>query len=223
MPTRASSTSPTARPPARRSSTVAIPAAQNAVARYPIAVIKATKDQALAQAFMSYVLGSTGSGRARRMPASRRTMTRARRRPPLPVVAVAAVTVAFFALPARRPARPGVVVDARATTSPTPEARTALRLSLVCSLSATALSVAFGLPLAWVLARVTFPGRALVRAPRAAAAGAAPGGRRRGAARRVQPPRHRRRAPLRLVRDPAHVHHRRGRSWPRRSWRCPSS
>ncbi len=46
----------------------------------------------------------------------------------------------------------------------TPEATAALRLSLVCSLWATALSVTLGVPLAWVLARVEFPGRALVRA-----------------------------------------------------------
>jgi molybdate transport system permease protein len=42
--------------------------------------------------------------------------------------------------------------------------RDALRLSLVCSLAATAVAVTLGLPLAWVLARVTFPGRRLVRA-----------------------------------------------------------
>jgi molybdate transport system substrate-binding protein len=36
---------------------VTIPPAQNAVAKYPIAVIKATKSEALAQAFISYVLG----------------------------------------------------------------------------------------------------------------------------------------------------------------------
>jgi molybdate transport system permease protein len=46
----------------------------------------------------------------------------------------------------------------------TPEATSALRLSLVCSVWATVLSVLFGVPLAWVLARVSFPGRALVRA-----------------------------------------------------------
>ena len=40
----------------------------------------------------------------------------------------------------------------------------ALRLSLVCSLGATALAIVFGLPLAWVLARVDFPGRGLARA-----------------------------------------------------------
>jgi molybdate transport system permease protein len=44
-----------------------------------------------------------------------------------------------------------------------PEAMSALRLSLVCSLAATALAVALGLPLAWVLARRSFPGRTLVR------------------------------------------------------------
>jgi len=37
--------------------TCTIPTEQNAVATYPIAVIKATKNEALAQAFMSYVLG----------------------------------------------------------------------------------------------------------------------------------------------------------------------
>ena len=44
-----------------------------------------------------------------------------------------------------------------------PSVRTALRLSLVCSLSATAVSIVFGTPLAWFLARATFPGRSLVR------------------------------------------------------------
>ena len=42
--------------------TVEIPTAQNAVAKYPIAVIKATKDEALAQAFMDYVLGPEAQG-----------------------------------------------------------------------------------------------------------------------------------------------------------------
>jgi molybdate transport system permease protein len=40
----------------------------------------------------------------------------------------------------------------------------ALRLSLVCATSATALSLLFGVPLAWVLARARFPGRGLLRA-----------------------------------------------------------
>jgi molybdate transport system permease protein len=40
----------------------------------------------------------------------------------------------------------------------------ALRLSLICSLTATALSIVFGVPLAWTLARTEFPGRRLARA-----------------------------------------------------------
>jgi molybdate transport system permease protein len=44
------------------------------------------------------------------------------------------------------------------------EAWTALRLSIVTSLGALAVSAVFGIPLAWVLARRRFPGRALVRA-----------------------------------------------------------
>lgn len=42
-------------------------------------------------------------------------------------------------------------------------ATSALRLSLVTSFAATALSALCGVPLAWVLARVEFPGRSLVR------------------------------------------------------------
>lgn len=45
----------------------------------------------------------------------------------------------------------------------TPEARSALRLSLLCSLGATSLAALLGLPLAWVLARVEFRGRAIIR------------------------------------------------------------
>ena len=44
------------------------------------------------------------------------------------------------------------------------EALTALRLSLVTSLGALGLSIVCGLPLAWLLARRTFPGRSLIRA-----------------------------------------------------------
>jgi len=83
--------------------------------------------------------------------------------PPAPVLGLAAVAVAFFALPL-------VGLLWRAPWSSAwryltgDAALTALRLSLVCSLWATALSVLFGVPLAWVLARVAFPGRGLVRA-----------------------------------------------------------
>jgi molybdate transport system permease protein len=39
----------------------------------------------------------------------------------------------------------------------------ALRLSMVTSLTATAVAVLIGIPLAWILARLEFPGRSLVR------------------------------------------------------------
>jgi molybdate transport system permease protein len=45
-----------------------------------------------------------------------------------------------------------------------PQVRVALRLSLECSLGAVAISLLIGVPLAYVLARVDFPGRNLVRA-----------------------------------------------------------
>ena len=45
-----------------------------------------------------------------------------------------------------------------------PGARTALRLSLECSFGALGLSLLVGVPLAWVLARVEFPGKAALRA-----------------------------------------------------------
>ena len=85
------------------------------------------------------------------------------RRPPLVPAAVATIAVAFFVLPIA-----GLVTRApwsglwSALT--TDAALAALRLSLVCSLWATAISAALGLPLAWVLARVPFPGRRAVRA-----------------------------------------------------------
>jgi molybdate transport system permease protein len=85
------------------------------------------------------------------------------RRPPLAVLAVASVTVVFLAVPLV-----GLLVKASWSTVwadlSTPEARDAMKLSLICSLWATALSVVFGVPLAWVLARTQLPGRNLVRA-----------------------------------------------------------
>jgi len=85
------------------------------------------------------------------------------RRPPWFAVALAVVAIAFFVLPLV-----GMLV--RAPWSDVWDqlgdhaTRDALRLSLECSLAATALAVIFGIPLAWVLARVEFPGRRLARA-----------------------------------------------------------
>jgi molybdate transport system permease protein len=85
------------------------------------------------------------------------------RRPPVFVLVVAAMTVAFLAIPLV-----GLLSKASWSTLwsdlTTPVAVDALKLSLVCSLWATGLSLVLGVPLAWVLARTRLPGRNLVRA-----------------------------------------------------------
>ena len=82
---------------------------------------------------------------------------------PLPAVLLAALAVAFFTLPLL-----GLLWRAPWSSAWTyltsDTATTALRLSLWCSLWATALSLLFGVPLAWLLARSELPGRGLIRA-----------------------------------------------------------
>jgi len=84
-------------------------------------------------------------------------------RPPILFVVLGAIGVAFFVLPLA-----GLVSRAPWETALTdltsPEALTALRLSFIISVAATALALLLGVPLAWVYARVTFPGRDVVRA-----------------------------------------------------------
>lgn len=87
----------------------------------------------------------------------------AARRTPLWIALPAALGAALVALPlagllARAPWGRGFEVLASGT------ARDALAISLVASGGATLLTVATGVPLAWVLARAAFPGRGLVRA-----------------------------------------------------------
>jgi len=78
------------------------------------------------------------------------------------VLALAVVATAFFALPLfgllQRADWSHLIDDLRA-----PGATDALKLSVTTSLCAALLAVVLGLPLAWVLARVEFPGRAMVR------------------------------------------------------------
>lgn len=84
-------------------------------------------------------------------------------RPPLAFMVLAGIGAAFFILPligllARAPWENAVGELSSA------EALTALRLSIVCSISATVLALLLGVPLAWIYARVEFPGRNLLRA-----------------------------------------------------------
>lgn len=84
-------------------------------------------------------------------------------RPPFPLVVAASIAGAFFALPLfgliwRAPwSHAWDYLNNHATLL-------SLRLSLQTSLISTALAVLFGVPLAWVLARLNFRGRSLLRA-----------------------------------------------------------
>ncbi len=86
-----------------------------------------------------------------------------RRKPPVFVLAMATLTVGFLAIPLV-----GLLTKTPWSTLwsdlTNPVAVDALKLSLVCSLWATGLSLVFGVPLAWVLARTQLPGRNLLRA-----------------------------------------------------------
>ncbi|MGA5144437.1 molybdate ABC transporter permease subunit [Streptomyces griseoincarnatus] len=82
---------------------------------------------------------------------------------PLALLAPALIGLAFLLVPL-------LALVVRAPWRDLPEQLTspavwdALRLSLVCATTATALSLVVGVPLAWLLARTDFPGRSLVRA-----------------------------------------------------------
>jgi len=86
-----------------------------------------------------------------------------RERAPLAIGILAAAGATFFILPLI-----GLVVRtpwadaAKAVTSA--DTLEALRLSLVASLSATGVALVLGVPLAWMYARIEFPGRSVLRA-----------------------------------------------------------
>ena len=82
---------------------------------------------------------------------------------PYPLLAPAAIGTAFLLLPlvgllVRAPWRnlPGLISR--------PEVRTALRLSLETATAATTIAILLGVPIAWVLARLQFRGRNVLRA-----------------------------------------------------------
>ncbi|WP_184957232.1 ABC transporter permease [Paractinoplanes abujensis] len=86
-----------------------------------------------------------------------------RRRAPLALLIPAALGLAFLILPLA-----GLLIRAPWTTLPErltePGILAALRLSLLTASLATLVCLVLGVPLAWVLARLEFPGRRLVRA-----------------------------------------------------------
>ncbi|BCB90685.1 ABC transporter permease [Phytohabitans suffuscus] len=84
-------------------------------------------------------------------------------RVPLPLVVPAALGLLFLVLPLA-----GLLIRTPWTTLPQrltePGVLTALRLSLQTATLATLLCLLLGVPLAWLLARVSFPGRRIIRA-----------------------------------------------------------
>lgn len=82
--------------------------------------------------------------------------------PPLPLLVPGVIAIVFLLLPLA-----ALVIKApwseMTNELGSPEVLDALRVSLVTSLCAAALATALGLPLAYLLARTTFPGRTLVR------------------------------------------------------------
>ncbi|MEU9883941.1 ABC transporter permease [Sphaerisporangium sp. NPDC051011] len=82
---------------------------------------------------------------------------------PWPLLVPAVIGMAFLVLPLA-----GLLVRAPWSTLPSrlagAQVLEALRLSLVTATIATALCLLLGVPLAWMLARVSFPGRRVVRA-----------------------------------------------------------
>lgn len=88
---------------------------------------------------------------------------RSSRRAPLGFLPLAVIALMFLALPVV-----GLVVRTPWRQLPAdlaaPGVLTALRLSLVCSVAAVAISAVIGVPLAWLLARISFPGRNVARA-----------------------------------------------------------
>lgn len=82
---------------------------------------------------------------------------------PIPLVVLAAMAAAFFLLPLAGLLSQFPWATAIETLT-APGSIEALWLSLVVSLSATLLALVFGVPLAWIYARVSFPGRGVLRA-----------------------------------------------------------
>ena len=82
---------------------------------------------------------------------------------PLWIAVLAAIGAAFFIVPLI-----GLVVrtpwGGALQSLSSADTLDALRLSLVASLASTAVAVVLGVPLAWVYARVEFPGRSILRA-----------------------------------------------------------
>ena len=142
---------------------VTIPKDVNVIATYPIAVVEGAPNADVAADFVAYVVGAEGQATLEGVRLRTDSLTGMHRRLPLGITILALVGAAFVVLPVL-----ALVIRAPwgdlSTSLSGVGATTALRLSIEVSLAATALSLLFGVPLAWLLARGTFPGRSVLRA-----------------------------------------------------------
>ena len=166
---------------------IEIPPDENVVASYPIAVLTAAGNPEVAEAFVAFVPLRAGSGDPRRLRV-RRGLTARERRTDEPHavgagaaggVAIAFVVVPFVALLQRAPWSDMVDLLGRPARR-----RRAAAVADHCLRRDRCSRWSSASRLAWVLTRITFPGRSFVRGPRDPADGAAAGrGRRRVALR----------------------------------------
>ncbi len=183
---------------------VPIPSSVNVTTSYPIAVVKSTKNKPLAQAWIAFVLSPSAQkvlhqasflpplDRGRDLaPVPSMTSPTRGRRPPVFVLAVASLTVAFLAIPLI-----GLLSKAPWSTLwsdlTNPVAVDALKLSLICSLWATGPFAGAGRPPGLGAGPDPSPRAQPGAGPHHAAHGAAAGRGRRGPApglRTRRPPR----------------------------------
>ncbi len=141
---------------------VEIPSQLNVTAAYPIVVVR---NSGAADALLAFVLGEAGRQALARCGIRAAVSTERRRGTEtsvvLTVLGVCGALVFVLPLVALLIKVPWRSIGDIATSGPI---RSALWLSLVTSIVAAVISLVFGVPLAWVLARSRLPGRNLLRA-----------------------------------------------------------
>ena len=198
---------------------VDIPADINVVAKYPIASVKTSTNADVDQAFIDFLLGPDGQAimakygfmaamtvtapvrRGRRPPAGRR------RAPPGAGPPPGDRRDLLLRPPVHRPAVEGAMGRRLVDPHVAPVVGRAAAVAVVLVLGDALFAIVFGVPLAWLLARVVVSGAERSASTVHALDGAAAGRGRRRAVLRARSPRSRRSVPRPVVRHHVAVHH----------------